>query len=64
MSKSQKINVIIHLPEDKRSLEALQEKTNELFCKIVEKKLKNAGLSYKERAYVVKKIIENLKSAA
>lgn len=63
MSKQQKINIIIHMPEDKKSLDALQEKTNELFCRIVEKKFRNADLSPEERAYVVKKITEELKSA-
>lgn len=63
MPKPQKINVIIHMPDDKGSLDALQEKTNKLFCRIVEKKFRNANLSSEERAYVVKKITENLKSA-
>lgn len=59
--RQQKINVIIHMPEDQKTLDALQEKTNELFCKIVEKKFGNARLSPEEQTYVVKKIIENLK---
>lgn len=59
--RQQKINVIIHMPEDQKSLDALQDKTNELFCKIAEKKFRNANLSSEEQIYVVKKIIENLK---
>lgn len=62
--KAPEIKVIIHMPEDKASLDALQERTNELFCHIVEKKFRNANLTDKERAYVVKRITENLKKQA
>ena len=62
--KPQEINVIIHMPEDKKSLEALQEKTDTLFCHIVEKKLRNANLTPEERLYVVKQITEKLKQQA
>ncbi len=57
----QEINVIIHMPEDKESLDALQEKTDALFCHMVEKKFRNMNLTPEERSYVVKKITENLK---
>lgn len=60
MPKQQKINVIIHMPEDKESLDALQQKTDDLFCHIVGKKFKNANLTAEERLYVIKKITENL----
>ncbi|MCM1166598.1 MAG: hypothetical protein NC299_04075 [Lachnospiraceae bacterium] len=60
--KPQEINVIIHMPEDKESLDALQEKTDALFCHMVEKKFRNANLTPEERSYVVKKITENLKN--
>lgn len=60
--RTQKINVIVHMPEDKESRDALQEKFDELFCKMVEKKFRNANLSSEERAYVVKRISENLKA--
>lgn len=62
--KVQEINVIIHMPEDKESLDALQEKTNALFCHIVEKKFRNAGLTSEERSYVVNRIVEDLKHQA
>ena len=50
------------MPEDKESRDALQEKFDELFCKMVEKKFRNANLTSEERAYVVKRISENLKA--
>lgn len=59
--KVQEINLIIHMPEDKESLNALQEKTNALFCHIVEKKLRNSDLTSEERKYIVNRIVENLK---
>lgn len=59
--KAQEINVIIHMPEDKESLDALQEKTNALFCHIVEKKFRNANLTAEERSYVIGQIVENLR---
>lgn len=62
--KAQEINVIIHMPEDKESLGMLQEKTNNLFCHMVEKKFRNANLTPQERSYVVKRITENLKEKA
>ncbi len=62
--KAQEINIIIHMPEDKESLDMLQEKTNTLFCHIVEKKFRNANLTPQERSYVVKRITENLKEKA
>lgn len=62
--KTHEINIIIHMPEDKESLDALQEKTNALFCHIVEKKFRNAGLTSEERSYVVNKIVEDLKNQA
>lgn len=57
----QEINVIIHMPEDKESLDALQEKTNALFCHIVDKKFRNADLTSEERSYVISRIVEELK---
>ena len=62
--KPQEINVIIHMPEDKESLDALQEKTNALFCHIVEKKFRNASLTSEERSYVIRRIVEDLKNQA
>lgn len=62
--KAPEIKIIIHMPEDKASLDALQESTDELFCRIVEKKFRNANLTDKERAYVVRRITENLKKQA
>ena len=59
--KAQEINIIVHMPEDKESLDLLQEKTNELFCHMVEKKFRNANLTPQERSYVIKRITENLK---
>lgn len=59
--KAPEINVIIHMPDDKKSLEALQEKTNALFCHIVERKFRNANLTAEERSYVVGRIVESLK---
>lgn len=52
------------MPEDKASLDALQECTDELFCRIVENKFRNANLTDRERAYVVRRITENLKKQA
>ncbi len=62
--KAPEIKIIIHMPEDKASLDALQECTDELFCRIVEKKFRNANLTDRERAYVVRRITENLKKQA
>ncbi len=62
--KVQEINIIIHMPEDKDSLDMLQEQTNKLFCHMVEKKFRNAYLTPQERSYVVKQITENLKKQA
>lgn len=62
--KIQEINVIIHMPEDKESLDALQEKTNALFCHIVEKRFRNTDLTSEERKYIVNRIVENLKNQA
>lgn len=59
--KTQEINVIIHMPEDKDSLDALQEKTNALFCHIVGKKFRNTDLTSEERKYIVSRIVEDLK---
>lgn len=42
------ISVIIHMPEDKKSLDALQEKTNALLWQIFEKKFRNSDLTAEE----------------
>lgn len=59
--KVQEINIIVHMPEDRESLNILQERTNKLFYHMVEKKFKKANLTSQERSYVVKRITENLR---
>ena len=57
MPKKQKeIKIVMHIPEDQASLDALQEKTNRFFAGLVEKKLRNTDLTMDEKLYVVKEI--------
>ena len=52
------------MPEDKASLDNLQEITNTFYAEMVAKRFKNANLTPEERSYVVKKITKNLKKNA
>ncbi len=58
--QQQKINVIMHMPEDEESLKAIQKKVDALYCYIVEKQMNKANLSLEERKYVVKEIKKKL----
>ena len=62
--KAPEIKVIMHMLEDKASLDNLQEITNTFYAEMVAKRFKNSNLTPEERSYVVKKITENLKKNA
>lgn len=54
------IKVIIHPPEDQKSIEAIQNTTDELYARIIENKLSKTNLTLKEKEYVVRKVIDGL----
>lgn len=57
MPKKQKeIGIVMHIPEDKETLNAIQEKTNQLFARMVEKKLRSLNLTQDEKQYAAKAI--------
>lgn len=53
-SKQKEIKAVMHMPEDKASLDALQEHTNKFFAQIVERKLRNTDLTTDEKMYVAR----------
>ena len=57
--KTKEIGVILHIPKDNKSLQLLQNITNEFYAKMVMKKLERTDLSQKEKKYVVKKLSEH-----
>lgn len=58
--RSREIKVIIHPPEDQKSIEAIQNTTDELYVRIIENKLSKTNLTLKEKEYVVRKVIDGL----
>ncbi len=58
--KKQPINIILHPPEDQKSLDALQEITDNLFAMIIMKRLSNSDLTLEEKKYVIKQVVANL----
>ena len=58
--RSREIKVIIHPPEDKKSMEAIQNTIDELYARIIENKLSKTNLTLKEKEYVVRKVIDGL----
>lgn len=60
--KQQTIKVILHPPEDQKSLDALQETTNLLFAEIILNKISKFDLTQDEKEYVVRMVIEEIKA--
>ncbi len=58
--KKQPINIILHPPEDQKSLDDLQEITDNLFAMIIMKRLSNSDLTLEEKKYVIKQVVANL----
>ena len=58
--KRQDIKVILHPPEDQKSIEALQDATNQLFARIIENTLSKADLTPAEKECVVRRVIAEL----
>ena len=54
--KSNKINVILHEPEDEQTRENVQQSFDDLYVKIVVDKLSASGLTYEEQIAVLKKL--------
>ena len=61
MKKNLVRNVSVHI-DDGADLNALADMISDLHADIIERRLKNSGLSPKQQADVVDRIIENLKS--
>lgn len=60
MRKQQNINVIVHWPEDQKSIDVIQDATNQLFVKIIENRLSRTNLSPTEKECVVRRVISGL----
>lgn len=60
MRKQQNINVIVHWPEDQKSMDVIQDATNQLFVKIIEIRLSRTNLSPTEKECVVRRVISGL----
>lgn len=60
MRKQQNINVIVHWPEDQKSMDIIQDATNQLFVKIIENRLSRTNLSPTEKECVVRRVISGL----
>lgn len=58
--KQQTIKVILHPPEDQKSLDALQETTTLLYAEIILNKISKVDLTPDEKEYVVRRVIEQL----
>ncbi|MBD5139087.1 MAG: hypothetical protein HDT24_07250 [Ruminococcus sp.] len=61
MKKNLVRNVSVHI-DDGADLNALADMISDLHADIIERRLKNSGLSPKQQAEVIDRIIENLKS--
>lgn len=62
MRKQQNINVIVHWPEDQKSMDVIQDATNQLFVKIIEIRLSRTNLSPTEKECVVRRVISGLET--
>ena len=60
--KQQTIKVILHPPEDQKSLDALQETTNLFFAEIIMNKISKFDLTQDEKEYVARRVIEELEA--
>lgn len=60
MRKQQNINVIVHWPEDQKTMDVIQDATNQLFVKIIENRLSRTNLSPTEKECVVRRVISGL----
>ena len=60
MRKQQNINVIVHWSEDQKSMDVIQDATNQLFVKIIENRLSRTNLSPTEKECVVRRVISGL----
>lgn len=58
--KMKQINVVIHLPDDEISLEAIQRVTDDMYAHMIEDTLSKSGLTPGEAEYVVKEVIAAL----
>ncbi len=58
--KTGKINVIIHAPTDKESLDALQSAVDELYVRMIYRELSSTDLTYEEKEQVIRRIAESL----
>lgn len=53
----QKINVVIHEPEDTQVCENVQQAVDDLYIKMIVDKLSSSGLTYDEQKEVLKKVL-------
>lgn len=53
----QKINVVIHEPEDTQVCENVQQAVDDLYIKMIVDKLSSSGLTYDEQKGVLKKVL-------
>lgn len=53
----QKINVVIHEPEDTQVRKNVQQAVDDLYIKMVVDKLSSSGLTYDEQKEVLKRLI-------
>lgn len=53
----QKINVVIHKPEDTQFCKNVQQAVDDLYIKMIVDKLSSSGLTYDEQKEVLKRLI-------
>ncbi len=53
----QKINVVIHEPEDTQVRKNVQQAVDDLYIKMIVDKLSSSGLTYDEQKEVLKRLI-------
>ena len=53
----QKINVVIHEPEDTQFCKNVQQAVDDLYIKMIVDKLSSSGLTYDEQKEVLKKVL-------
>ena len=53
----QKINVVIHEPEDTQVCENVQQAVDDLYIKMIVDKLSSSGLTYDEQKEALKRLI-------
>lgn len=58
--KQQEINVILHPPDDPKSLDALQKIADEFYARLIERDLSKADLTPEEKEYVIRQVAANL----